>query len=50
MSWAVRDVGLPAEEGVEGEVGHEEAVQELGDAGEHEEQLERVQQLEIRRR
>jgi hypothetical protein len=39
----------PAEESVERVVGDGEAVEELSDSGEHEEELQRVEELEILR-
>lgn len=46
---SIDDQGLPSQERVEGEVGDEDAVEELYDAREHEEDQERVNGLEARR-
>ena len=40
--------GVPGQECVEGEVGDKDAVEELDDAGKHEEDQERVDRLEPR--
>lgn len=46
---SIDNQGIPSQERVEGEVGDEDAIEELYDAREHEEDQERVNGLEARR-